>query len=48
MNIDCWDIVYCNKIKVKKGCKVICKMLIKDRSSIELKEWETQNSEGKR
>ena len=38
-NINCWNIVFCDKIKVKEGCKVICKQLIKDRFSIEKKEW---------
>jgi len=37
-NIDCRNIVYCDKIKVRKGCKVICKVLIKDRFSVERKE----------
>jgi hypothetical protein len=42
-NIDAWDInaeniIFCDKIKVKKGCKVICKVLITDRFNIERKE----------
>jgi hypothetical protein len=36
-NIDAWNIVFCDKIKVKQ--KVICKVLIKDRFSIDKKEW---------
>jgi hypothetical protein len=42
-NINAWDIdagniIFCDKIKVKKGCKVICKVLITDRFNIERKE----------
>ena len=36
---DAWNIIFCDKIKVKKGCKIICKVLIKDRLSLEKKEW---------
>jgi len=39
-NIDAWNTIFCEKIKVKKGCKVICKQLITNRSSLERKEWE--------
>jgi cytoskeletal protein CcmA (bactofilin family) len=37
-NINCLDIVFCDKIKVSG--KVKCKVLIKDRFSLEQKEWE--------
>ena len=37
-NIDAWNIIFCDKIKVKIGCKVICKVLITDRFNIERKE----------
>ena len=40
-NINAWNIIFCNKIKVKKGCKVFCKALIKDRLNLERKEFET-------
>jgi hypothetical protein len=38
LNIDARNIIFCDKIKVKKGCKVICKVLITDRFNIERKE----------
>jgi hypothetical protein len=41
-NIDCRNIVCCDKIKVRKGCKVICKVLINDRFNIERKEWKIE------
>ena len=37
-NINAGNIIFCDKIKVKEGCKVICKVLITDRFSIEKKE----------
>ena len=37
-NIDAGNIIFCDKIKVKKGCKIRCKVLIKDRFSLEKKE----------
>ena len=36
-NIDAWDIICCDKIKVK--LKVLCKFLIKDKVSAERKDW---------
>ena len=41
-NLDCWNVVCCDKIKVKKGCKVKCKFLIKNRFSVEQKEWKIE------
>ena len=43
-NINCGNIVCCDKIKVKKGCKVICKFLIKDRFNLKVKEWKVEQS----
>jgi len=34
-NINCRDIIYCEEIKVKEGCKVIAKVLIKNRDKLE-------------
>src|SRR3990167_1820460 len=39
LNITAGNIILCNKIKVKKGCKVICKQLIINRFSLKRKEW---------
>ena len=39
-NIDAWNIIFCDKIKVKEGCKIICKVLIKDRFILKKKEQE--------
>ena len=39
LNINAGNIILCNKIKVKKGCKVICKQLIINRFSLKRKEW---------
>jgi len=43
-NIDAGNIIFCDKIKVKKGCKIRCKVLIKDRFNLEKKEKRNDNN----
>ena len=38
-NIDCRDIIYCETVKVKAGCKIKAKAVIRNRSKLPIKEW---------
>ena len=44
-NIDCRNIVLCEKIKLRRGCKVKAKMLIQNRSKLEIKEQKIKGDE---
>jgi hypothetical protein len=39
LNIDALNIIFCDKIKIKEGCKVNCRVLITDKFNLEIKEW---------
>lgn len=40
LNLNCWNLVYCEKLTRKsKDTKIKCKMLIENRSKLEVKEW---------
>ena len=38
-NIDCRDIIYCETVKAKAGCKIKAKAVIRNRSKLPIKEW---------